>query len=1310
MGEAPTTGPAQRLLARLEVARANALTWVSEGLARIPVPAGVSRALRTLADTIQSLPIRRLLKPVIYVALPVLLLSAFAVGIVYVRLLQGPMSLKIFAGMIERGITAEAGGLEAQIDDVQLNFSKTGGFEFRIINVRLSGADGETVATAPLAAIELSTSALRKFRVVPERIDLIAPHLALFYSHETGVSLSLAGSGDDNAAAPVAAQDSAPPVLPDVEFKGLVQAPLPLEAVMAQAETPEAPGAVAPPPQSSRADSPAAAAASGPGVAVPVPVRATRPILPSSLRRIDLARILARRSAAARQGQNASSFLRQVGLRDATVSVDYAGKLTEWNVQELEVDLEHLQERSVISGIARIDSARGPWVMTFVTDDSDKTRDVKLKASLRDLVPSALGQALPEFGWLQTLNLPVSGDASVEVSTSGILKSATLALELGRGEINWPALQAPLALEAGLMQISYDAGAKIFTLSPSTLKWGGSHMTVTGEMAGVAGANGQPEWRFALKSTSGGLASDDAPAGLIPIDRWAATGRLVPNVGLMQLSAFDLEAGGGHVSLQGEMTAGLGPASAKLDGQISPMPLPVLKALWPNAVAPLARRWVHEHVVGATPGAGTLSVVSGRYFEGEPVAAAPNRSRLSFALETADVKIATVNGLNPLEVPRALIRLENDALEIAMPDASLEASSGKKIAMKGGRFTVAGLASAIPEAGFQARSQTALGPVLEILIKAGVLPRMAGDVPLDALEGKADAFVDVKFPMVANVAPSSIIAAGKIQLSDLKCKQKIKGLDITGGSMAIEASGTSIQAKGDVLVNGVQMKLEGQRIVGAEPDKQPPLHVTATLDNADRTQLGLDINHLVQGDMPIDISIAQLADGSPKVQVHAELSNADVGLRDIAWKKPAGKAAFAQFDVAKGKTNTIELQNFKVAGDNVAIEGWLSIDETNDVREFYFPDFSLNVVSRLEVRGKLSPAKIWKITAKGATFDGRDMFSALVSINASDADRIRPLRPSAGIELVAEIGTVLGHNDVSLRDVVLRLSDRDDKLTGLKVDGMLDGGKPLKVLLRHPPDQARVIYADSTDAGQAFRLAGFYPNLQGGRVRLEVNLDGKGAASKTGILFVDDFKVLGDPVVAEVFSGAPGAEADSGKRKKVTREQFQFDHLKVPFSAGHGQFVVEESYLRGPVLGATVRGKIDHVTQRLSLGGTYVPLQGINSALCGIPIVGQIIAGLKCEGLLGITYAIQGPISKPQVVVNPFSMVAPGIFREIFQMTNPDPKVLVRDDPKSAAPVESRVRASSSSVSGNTATRKPAAAAESIDGWSSKGAPLTGTP
>ena len=110
--------------------------------------------------------------------------------------------------------------------------------------------------------------------------------------------------------------------------------------------------------------------------------------------------------------------------------------------------------------------------------------------------------------------------------------------------------------------------------------------------------------------------------------------------------------------------------------------------------------------------------------------------------------------------------------------------------------------------------------------------------------------------------------------------------------------------------------------------------------------------------------------------------------------------------------------------------------------------------------------------------------------------------------------------------------------------------------MRKEPNGARTLFAESSDAGQAFKLAGFYRNVIGGRVRLEVNLDGKGAAEKTGVLWVDNFRVLGDPVVTEVIASASGSSKND---KQVVREVYDFDHMRVPFSAGHDQFVLGES-------------------------------------------------------------------------------------------------------------------------------------------------------
>jgi hypothetical protein len=62
-----------------------------------------------------------------------------------------------------------------------------------------------------------------------------------------------------------------------------------------------------------------------------------------------------------------------------------------------------------------------------------------------------------------------------------------------------------------------------------------------------------------------------------------------------------------------------------------------------------------------------------------------------------------------------------------------------------------------------------------------------------------------------------------------------------------------------------------------------------------------------------------------------------------------------------------------------------------------------------------------------------------------------------------------------------------------------------------------------------------------------------------------------------------------------------------------------------------------------------------------------------------MTFAIEGPMDRPQVMVNPLAMLAPGIFREIFQMTNPNPKVQRRDEAPNSDSGES-VRASSTTT------------------------------
>ncbi len=358
----------------------------------------------------------------------VLLLAALAAVVIYVRLQQGPVSLKFMTGPIEKGISGELRGLTATVDDALLQIAETGDYEFRLVNLRLREADGSVVASAPIAAVGLDFAQLATLEVLPRRVDLIEPRLAVTYSQRDGLSLSFT---EPDGRVPTAPQ---PPT-----------------------SAPAVPSAADPAPAS-----PAAA-------------------FPAMLRKLDLARVVAEYTARARRQEGATGSLTQIGLRNAIVDVDYSGQRSRWKVAEAGVDLDHSRRRSVISALARIESDRGPWTLSLLTEDSEKTGTLTLKGSVRDLVPSSLGRAFPNLAMLRSLDLPVAGNAAINFQTSGDLTGAEIAVELSRGLIDLgPALTAPMLIDAGLLTFNYDAASERLTMAPSTVKWGESVVSLTG--------------------------------------------------------------------------------------------------------------------------------------------------------------------------------------------------------------------------------------------------------------------------------------------------------------------------------------------------------------------------------------------------------------------------------------------------------------------------------------------------------------------------------------------------------------------------------------------------------------------------------------------------------------------------------------------------------------------------------------------------------------------------------------------------------------------------------------------------------------
>lgn len=1186
--------------------------------------------------------------------LPAAVLAAVAVGSLYIRLLNGPIALKVLAEPIAHAIAGELQGLGVAIEDALVRLNEEGGVEFRLRNVRLLEEDGSPVAIAPLAAVELSREALWSGRISPSKVVLIEPRLLLFYSPASGLALSFTRPAEGSE---------------------IVRGTL-LDPLLAQSEQAEA--------------------------------QDTDPRdegLPRTLRQLNIGAMIARASASARRGADAASFLREIGLRNATVIVDHPTRQSVWRVPQAEISLAHRKKSSIISGAITVASPRGPWTFDFRAQDSEKTNTVSLNASIRDLVPGTIAHALPELSVVQALDVPIGGDISLDLAATGELLGGTLSVQLSRGNVHLPWLKnIPLTVDGGQIDLSYERSVQRLQIAAATLLWGGNRLTLRGAITRESDARGGEAWAFDLAALDGQLAAEEFAGPSLPIERWVAKGALRPHTRVLELTQLLLGAGGGQISITGQLGDSGGAPAVRLAGQISPMPLSAFKVLWPRMLAPGARTWVGEHLVRGRILGGTFSFERSRTGH-RATGARSEQQGVSLALEAGDVQLVPLTGLPPIEAPRAVVQLEEGALEVSIPDAALLLSQGRGLVLKSGRFTVPDVFAddVVGELAF--RSQGPAAAVLEILEQERFGLGRLTSLPTEAVDGMTEGHFKLTLPLKADLPAGDVKLEARVRLTDGRARQLIGTYDAQAATIAFDLKDKALDAKGDLLLAGVPAKISWQRILGAPPEKQPPLRLTATLDNSDRAQLGLDLNHVVQGEVPVELTLTRTAQNEPQVRVRADLTDAELLLEAVAWRKPPGRPASLQFDVAKGVKHKTELQNFKLVGDDIAFDGWMGLDAQNRLREFSFPDCSINVVTRLGLQGSLRTDSIWEVRARGQTYDGRDFFRSLFSLGQLSDKAPLPGKGENGLDLKADIETVIGFSDVSLRGLKLQLSKREGKLTHLIARGSFDGGRQLDAGLQPAQYGPRKLVVLTDDAGQVFRLVGFYPNLQGGRLRLEVNLDGKGPAEKTGVMLVERFRLLGDPVVSEVLQFPEETRTAKANRRSV-RQAIDFDWMRVPFSVGHGQFVLEDSEIRGPLLGATVRGKADFRSQSVNLGGTYVPLQGLNAAIGVIPGLGQLLAGPKGEGVLGITFAIEGPMAQPQVLVNPLSLVAPGILREMFQMTNPSPTVTPR--PEQATPPNSaKPRASSAPATGVPASSAPRLEPEGLSGWSSETLPAS---
>ena len=166
--------------------------------------------------------------------------------------------------------------------------------------------------------------------------------------------------------------------------------------------------------------------------------------------------------------------------------------------------------------------------------------------------------------------------------------------------------------------------------------------------------------------------------------------------------------------------------------------------------------------------------------------------------------------MQTIEAPRALIQLEDNALEINVPDAAVVFRATGACRQDGRLYTVNVLVPR-PNEEISLTTRSDLGPFLEAIETLPVRAvREASPLPR-AGEGKVDAQLMIQLPLIPNVTGDDFAITGKARISDGRFGRVAGRFDVQGFTLDLNLSATALNAKGDLLVNGVPAKIVGQR-------------------------------------------------------------------------------------------------------------------------------------------------------------------------------------------------------------------------------------------------------------------------------------------------------------------------------------------------------------------------------------------------------------------------------------------------------------------------------------------------------------------
>jgi hypothetical protein len=602
-------------------------------------------------------------------------------------------------------------------------------------------------------------------------------------------------------------------------------------------------------------------------------------------------------------------------------------------------------------------------------------------------------------------------------------------------------------------------------------------------------------------------------------------------------------------------------------------------------------------------------------------------------IETSGTTVRPIATLPAIRDADLTLRIVGRNAVVNIGRGTAEVATGRKLNVAGGVFEVPDTHPKPVSARAAFRIDGTMPATAALLSSEGLRDTVGITLDPASTRGTVTAQVAVNMLLGRTAPKDSSTYTINADLVNFAAERMLLGQKVEASLLKTTATNDGFQIKGDVKINGTAATIDVRK---QKDDTDAELHLQATIDEAARRRLGMDLGTAVTGAIPVKV-VGHVGDNANDegLSIEADLTPVKIDNLLPGWVKQAGRPARATYVLMKtGKT--IRFDDLSIDGSGATVRGSVEFDSNNEISSANFSVFALSEGDKATLRADRAGDGTLRVAMRGDIYDGRNFVKS--SLSGASVDKNKPKQ--VDLDLDIKLGTVAGHNGETLRGLDLKMSRRSGHIRSFAMSSKIGRDTPLSGDLRmRSRDNHQVIFFETDDAGALFRFTDMYPRMYGGQMWVAMDPPTQEQTPQIGTLFIRRFAVRGEPALEKVVSGAPNAAGTSG---------VDFSEMRADFTRFSGKMSVREGVVRGPLVGATVEGNIDYVRDEVHLRGTFVPFYGLNNMFGQIPIVGLFLGGGNKEGLLGINYEAVGPPSAPRITVNPVSAIAPGLLRKFI--------------------------------------------------------------